>query len=93
MRCARRQGYWLSVGWAGLIKPNIGDYIETDVGLDKTSPTYELATASDSEPGRQLPAPPWTISEIGDVLIRAFKKVDARIIRGGVDECFKYGKH
>jgi hypothetical protein len=33
-----------------------------------------LATASDSEPGRQLPAPPWTIREMGNEVIRAFKK-------------------
>jgi hypothetical protein len=27
------------VGWTGFIKPNIGNRVETDVGLDEASPT------------------------------------------------------
>jgi hypothetical protein len=31
------------VGWAGFIKPNFGDCINADVGLDQASPTYRTA--------------------------------------------------
>ena len=39
-----------AVGWAGSIKPNVGDCISAAVGLDKASPTYYYYSASKLNP-------------------------------------------
>jgi hypothetical protein len=53
----KRFGMTVVVGWAGFIKPNIGDYIKADVGQTIrlfTQPTKQTMRASPGQAQQQL---------------------------------------